>query len=135
MTQETERPLFEAWARSRYPSIDLTRAGDDYLMALAKDYWSLWQSARSVSAVPVIPDFDPVFVKKLADLQKSGYQITGCTIEKKDESGTKGFICADGQQGWIGSGGFGVVNGAYAVSGQGGSGFAYHAANTKKKVV
>lgn len=47
-----ERADFEAWARDRYPSIDLTRHGDDYAKALAKDYWSLWQAARRTQVVP-----------------------------------------------------------------------------------
>ena len=55
MTHHTdaERADFEAWARERYPSIDLTRGGDDYSKALAKDYWSLWQAARRAPAAPV----------------------------------------------------------------------------------
>lgn len=55
MTQSTEqeRADFEAWARDRYPSIDLTRDRNDYSKALAKDYWSLWQAARRAPAVPV----------------------------------------------------------------------------------
>lgn len=54
MTQTTDqdRAGFEAWARVRYPSIDLTRDGDDYDKALAKDYWSLWQAARRAQVVP-----------------------------------------------------------------------------------
>lgn len=50
---DAERADFEAWARSRYPSIDLTRDGGGYSKALAKDYWSLWQAARRAPTVPV----------------------------------------------------------------------------------
>lgn len=47
------RAEFEAWACDRYPSIDLTRDGNDYSKALAKDYWSLWQAARRAPVVLV----------------------------------------------------------------------------------
>lgn len=41
-----EHADFEAWARERHPSIDLTRHSDGYAKALAKEYWALWQAAR-----------------------------------------------------------------------------------------
>lgn len=86
-TTDQERSEFEEWARDRYPSIDLTRDGNDYSKALAKDYWSLWQAGRRAPAVPVPQSIEQMAVDRYKVVPSHSSMFYPCAV-----------VAGDGQQ-------------------------------------